>query len=123
MTAPTDQIAAIAQRSQDATTAAVRTWTESLQHYALSFSAENPLPAATEIHTVVDTWFDLAANLLTAQKALVATLIDAGTEATDTLGEQARTAAAAFTPVTAATEAPRRARATRNGPAASAPPA
>jgi hypothetical protein len=114
MTASTHQLVAIAQRSQDATVATVRTWTRALSTYAETFSAENPLPRLSEIQAVVDAWFDLAGHLLTEQKALAGTLVDAGREATDALSEQARTVAAVV-PFTPLTEAPKRADAARNG--------
>jgi hypothetical protein len=79
MTAPTDAFAAIAQRSQDATTAAVRTWTESVNAYAIG------------------TWFDLAGSLLAEQRAFATTLVDAGTTAAETVTERAAAAVAPFT--------------------------
>ena len=109
MTAPTDAFAAIARRSQDATTAAVRTWTETLNSYATSFSAENPLPKPAQIHTAVGTWFDLAGSLLTEQRALATTLVDAGTAAAETATERAAAAVAPFTQAAPAA-APKRAR-------------
>jgi hypothetical protein len=116
MTAPTDQFVTIAQRGQEATTAAVRTWTESLKTYAQHYSAENPLPRPTEVHTVVDAWFDLTARLLDEQRAFVSTLVDTATEATNAMQNQTR---AVLEPVAeaaaTAAEAPKRARTARNG--------
>lgn len=101
MTTPTDQFTGIAQRSVDTTATAIRSWTESLQGYAGFISAENPMPRPAELHIAVNTWFNLAAALLTEQRAFVSTLIDASVEASGTFTEQARTVAAAvpFRPV------------------------
>jgi hypothetical protein len=94
MTAPTDAFAAIAQRSQEATTAAVRTWTDTVNAYATSFSAENPLPKPADVHAAVDTWFDLAGSLLAEQRAFATTVLDAGTEAAGTITERVSAAVA-----------------------------
>ena len=95
MTAPTDAFAAIARRSQEATTAAVRTWTETVNDYATSFSAEDPMPKPAAVHAAVDTWFDLAGSLLSEQRAFATTVLDAGTEAAGTVTERVT---AAFAP-------------------------
>jgi hypothetical protein len=97
MTAQTDPFTAVAQRSIEATTTAVRAWTESLQSYAGALSADRPLPRAAEVHTAVDAWFDLAAQLLTEQRTLANAAVDAAVEATGTFAEQARKGAAAAT--------------------------
>jgi hypothetical protein len=94
MTAPTDAFAAIAQRSQEATTAAVQNWTETVTAYTTSFSAEHPLPKPADVHAAVGTWFDLATSLLTEQRAFATTMVDAGSDAT----ERASAAAAQFAP-------------------------
>jgi hypothetical protein len=95
-TIPAEQFTAIAQRSQEATTTAVRTWTETLQSYADSFSAENPLPRTDDVKHAVDAWFDLVNVLVTEQRALAKTLVDASAA----LGEQARAAATSVTSAT-----------------------
>jgi hypothetical protein len=107
MTVRTDEIVAIAQRGQEATTDAVRSWTELAQGYAANVTTENPLPTPADVHAAIDTWFTLAGRLLTEQHALATAVIDAGTEAASTVAEQARAAAAAvpaqpFGPATSA---------------------
>lgn len=114
-TAATEQFVNIAQRSQEATTAAVRSWTETVHNFTESFSAENPLPRPADVQHAVDAWFDLANVLLAEQRSFARTLVDAGAS----FGEQARTAtaaaaAAAPRPATATDDdAPKRARAGR----------
>ena len=93
MTTYIDEFTGIAQRTQDATTTALRSWAGVATSYAQGFSPENPLPQPTAVHTVVDTWFDLAAALLAEQRTLAAGVIDAGTEAAGTATEQVRAAA------------------------------
>src|SRR5215207_3009644 len=95
MSVRTDEIVAIAQRGQEATTAAVRAWPELAQNYATTVTTENPLPSPADVRAAVDTWFTLAGRLLNEQHALATTVIDASTEAADTVTEQARAAAAA----------------------------
>ena len=54
-TAATDEFVQLTQRSQEAVTTAVRSWTETLQHYAGSITVENPLPSTKDTIVVVDT--------------------------------------------------------------------
>ena len=95
MTAITDEFVATAQRAQELTTAAVRTWVETTKQYGEQVTVENPLPRPEQVRTTVDAWFDLASGLLAEQRTLAKTLVDAGTEAAATVTEQARAAAAA----------------------------
>jgi hypothetical protein len=107
MTAATDQFVTIAQRSQEAATAAVRAWADTLQNaarvlptpsfdlaafspaaFTRPFTAESPLPPAADVHAAVDVWFDLVERLVAEQRGLATTLVDAGVA----LGEQAKTA-------------------------------
>lgn len=97
MAPTTEQFAAITQRTAEATTDAVRSWAEAVQHYTTSVSPEHPLPRPADVHAAFDVWFDLAGRLLAEQKAFTAALIDAGTDATDTFAERAREAAATVT--------------------------
>lgn len=96
MTALTDQFTGIAQRSVDATTTAVRAWTENAQHYAGSINTQNVTPSTDQLRSAAGTWFDLAATLLAEQRALAFSLLDAGVDVTGMWTEQARTAAAAM---------------------------
>lgn len=95
-TFPGDRILGVAQRSVDATSAAVRTWTEVAERYAGSITVENPMPRAADVRTAVGASYDLAVALLSEQRNLVDTLIDAGVQAASTWTEQARTAAASI---------------------------
>ncbi len=111
MTAYADEFTAIAQRTQDATSTAVRSWTESMKSYTEHITAENPLPQPGDVHAILDTWYDLASKLVAEQRRFVKTVVDAGTEAAGAVTEQARAAASAVpvapftvpTPATAAT--------------------
>ena len=129
MTTNTEQFVAIAERSQQATAKAIQIWSDALKSYADNVSVEHPLPQPAELHTVVDSWYELAGQLLAEQRAYAKTLIDAGAEAAGTVAEQARSAAehaqAAAVAVPqefvtkvneayANVEAPKRARAARN---------
>ena len=118
MTAATDQFVTIAQRSQEAATAAVRAWADTLQNAARAlptpsfspaafspaaftrpFTAETPLPPAADVHAAVDVWFDLVERLVAEQRSLTTTLVDAGVA----LGEQVRTGATEARPATDST--------------------
>ncbi|WP_214370722.1 hypothetical protein [Pseudonocardia sp. H11422] len=118
MTAPTEQFVQIAHRSQEAVTAAVRSWADTLQTYADSLTGTKPqLP---DLYTAVDTTFDLAAQLLTHQREYAKSLLAAGSQATEAVTEQARTAATVvpFQPAApvaeTAAKAPKQPRAARN---------
>ena len=91
---PTDQFTSIAQRGQEAATTAVRTWTETLQRYATTFTPEAALPSAADAHSMVNTYFDLATQVLADQRALASELIDNAAQATDTIVDRVRTLAA-----------------------------
>ena len=95
MTAYADEFTAIAQRTQDATSTAVRSWTESMKSYTEHITAENPLPQPGDVHAILDTWYDLASKLVAEQRRFVKTVVDAGTEAAGAVTEQARAAASA----------------------------
>ena len=91
----TDEFTAIAQRTQDATSTAVRGWTETMKSYTEHVTAENPLPQPADVQAFVNTWFDLASQLVAEQRQFVKTVVEAGIEAAGTVTEQARAAAAA----------------------------
>lgn len=92
MTTYTDELTAIAQRTQEATATAVRSWAGVATAYAEGATPTSPLPQPAQVHTAVDTWFDLAAALLAEQRKFAAGVIDAGTEAAGTATEQVRAA-------------------------------
>lgn len=94
MTVPTDEFVAITRRTQELATSAAKTWADTARQYSEQVSFENPLPGPAAVHTAVDAWFDLAAGLVTEQRTLVKTLVDAGTAAAGIVTEQARAAAA-----------------------------
>jgi len=111
MTAYADEFTAIAQRTQDATSTAVRNLTETVKSYTEHITAEKPLPQPGDVHAILDTWYDLAAQLITEQRRFVKTVVDAGIEAAGAVTEQARVAASAvpvtpFTVTTPETAAP-----------------
>jgi hypothetical protein len=95
MTNPAAEITAIAERSQNATAAAVRTWMDTLKDYAASASPEHPFPRPADLQVAVNTYFDLAAKLLDEQRALVKVVVEAGTHLGDSLAEQVRTVSTA----------------------------
>ena len=103
MTNPASEITAIAERSQNATAAAVRTWMDTLKDYAASASPEHPFPRPADLQVAVNTYFDLAATLLDEQRALVKVVVEAGTHFGDSLAEQVRTVSAAAPPAAART--------------------
>ena len=66
MTAPSDQFVDIANRSQEAVTTAVRTWTDSVQSLASQMTAgQGQLP---DLQGVVDQYFDFAEKVLANQR-------------------------------------------------------
>lgn len=87
MTAPTDQFVDFATRTQELATAAVRTWTDSVQTVAGGLSGGRPdLPDA---HVMVDRYFDFAQQVLDSQRRLAQNVVTAGTQAAQTVSEQA----------------------------------
>ena|SRR3712207_4485380 len=123
MTAPTDQFAEFAQRSQDALTSAVRTWTRTVKACSGTFAGH---PAGLpDVQAAVNAAFDLAEQLLHDQRELVKAVFAAGTQAAEALAEQtlratqsltARTEEAAERVIDLAAETTKRtSRAARNG--------
>ena len=83
MTAPTEQFAQIAERSQEAVTTAVRNWTDAVQ----SFTGNQPtLPDA---QTVVDTYFDFAEKALAKQREIAQQAVAVGVKAAKAVSDQA----------------------------------
>lgn len=97
MTAATDEFVQLTQRSQEAVTTAVRSWTETLQHYAGSITVENPLPSTKDTVAVVDSWYDLAAQLLSEQRAVVTATVTRSHDAISSVTEQAGAFSTALT--------------------------
>jgi hypothetical protein len=77
MNGPTDQFVDNAHRSQEAVTAAVRTWSDAFQNYAGTIS-NGQLPLFNP-HGAVNAAFDLATQMLAQQREFANTLLDAGT--------------------------------------------
>ncbi|GAA2541919.1 hypothetical protein [Pseudonocardia hydrocarbonoxydans] len=120
MNAPTDEFVRIAEQSRKAVTAAVHAWGETLQNAAGSLAFPAPLPGRDQTLAVVDSWFDVAAQVLAEQRAATTALVTRTHEAAATVSEQAGAMAATVTEkVAAATEAasetPSKARTPRNG--------
>ncbi len=84
MTASTDQFAEITTRTQEALTAAVRTWADILSSVAGSLGA----PALPDAAGAVDRCFDLAQQVLDNQRTLATTVLTAGTHAAGSVTEQ-----------------------------------
>lgn len=89
MTAATDEFVQLSQRSQEAVTTAVRGWTETLQNYAGSITVEHPLPSTKDTLAVVDSWYELAAQLLAEQRAVVTATVTRSHDAVSSVTEQA----------------------------------
>lgn len=84
MSAPTDQFVQLAQRGQEAVTAATRAWVEVLQ----SFAGADARPTAA-----VDAAFDAAERVLADQRAFVKTLVAATVQVAETAFDQGSNAA------------------------------
>lgn len=97
MTAATDEFVQLTQRSQEAVTTAVRSWTETLQNYAGSVTVENPLPSTKDTVAVVDSWYELAARLLAEQRAVVTATVTRSHDAIGSVTEQAGAFSTALT--------------------------
>jgi hypothetical protein len=127
MSAPTEQFAEFAQRSQDAiadaVTTAVRTWTQTVKACSPTFAgrpAELP-----DVQAAVNAAFDLAEQLLHDQRELVKAVLGAGVQAAEALAEQTVRATRSLTARTeeatervidlAAETSKRTSRAARNG--------
>jgi hypothetical protein len=84
MTAPTDQFVQLAQRGQEAVTAATRAWVDVLQ----SFAGVDTRPTAA-----VDAAFDAAERVLADQREFVKTLVTASVQVAETVFDQGSNAA------------------------------
>jgi hypothetical protein len=96
MTAPSDQFVDIANRSQEAVTAAVRSWTDTVQSVAGKLtSGQSQLP---DLQNVVDQYFDLAEQVLANQRQFAQQWASATVKATESVAEQAQRATRSVAP-------------------------
>ena len=90
MTAPTDQFVDIANRSQEAVTTAVRTWTDSVQSFAGKLTAgQGQLP---DLQGVVEQYFDFAEKVLANQREFAQQWASATVKASEAVTEQTQRA-------------------------------
>jgi hypothetical protein len=90
MTSPNDQFAEIANRSQEAVTAAVHTWTDAVQSFAGQLGAgQSQLP---DLSSVVDQYFDFAEKVLANQREFAQQWASAAANASGAATEQAQQA-------------------------------
>jgi hypothetical protein len=90
MTAPTDQFVDIANRSQEAVTSAVRTWTDTVQSFAGRLtSGQSQLP---DLSGVVEQYFDFAEKVLANQREFAQQWAAATVKASEAVAEQAQRA-------------------------------
>jgi hypothetical protein len=86
MTAPTDQFVDIAKRSQEAVTAAVRNWADTVQSFTGNLTAgQAQLP---DPQSVVEGYFDFAEKVLANQRQLATQFVSASVKAGETVQEQ-----------------------------------
>jgi hypothetical protein len=90
MTAPTDQFADLANRSQEAVTTAVRTWADTVQSFASKVtSGQGQL---SDLPSVVDTYFDFVEKVLANQREFAQQWASATVKASEAVTEQAQRA-------------------------------
>lgn len=90
MTAPTDQFVDIANRSQEAVTTAVRTWTDSVQSLTSKMTAgQGQLP---DLNGAVEQYFDFAAKVLASQREFAQQWASATVKASEAVTEQTQRA-------------------------------
>jgi hypothetical protein len=87
---PTEQIADIARRGQEAATAAAQAWTGALRTYADAVTPRGARPVDPQ--AAVAATFDLAEQLLGTQRELAATTLTLLSEAAETVTAQASAA-------------------------------
>jgi hypothetical protein len=86
MTAPTDQFVDIAKRSQEAVTAAVRNWADTVHSFTGNLTAgQAQLP---DPQSVVDGYFDFAEKVLATQRRFASEWVSASVKAGETVQEQ-----------------------------------
>ena len=90
MTAPTDQFVDLANRSQEAVTTAVRTWTDTVQSFPSRLNAgQGQLP---DLAGVVEQYFDFAEKVLANQREFAQQWASAASKASEAVTEQAQRA-------------------------------
>jgi len=87
MTAPTDQFVEITKRSQEAITTAVRNWSDALNTWTGTFTANPKLP---DSQAIIDQYFDFMQQVLDNQRNFAHTVLTAGTQAAESVTEQAQ---------------------------------
>jgi hypothetical protein len=87
MTAPTDQFTQLAHRGQEAFSAAVRAWQNTLRSYP--GGAVPSTEALPDVDATVDAAFDLAARVLDGQREFTKALVSVATQSFKTITEQA----------------------------------
>lgn len=85
----TEQFETLSTRAQDTVATAARTWTDAVQSVTDAYLAAQPDPK-----TVVDRWFDVAQQILDEQRRFATSVLTASAATTETVVEQAKTAAA-----------------------------
>ncbi|MEN3300846.1 hypothetical protein [Pseudonocardia sp.] len=95
MSAPTEQFADYAKRGQEAVTSAVKTWADTVQDYAGPFTGHRPTSADAHaaLDTAFDTTLDVVQKIVAGQRQVARTLLDAGVQVVELIGEQANKAA------------------------------
>jgi len=88
MTAPQDQFAAITNHSQEAVTAAVNTWAETVQ----SFAGQVGQAQLPDLTSAVDQYFSFAAKVLANQRQLAHQWASASAHMSAAVAEQAQRA-------------------------------
>ena len=86
MTVPTDQFTQLAHRGQEAFSAAVRAWQNTLRSYpGAALSTE----ALSDVDATVDAAFDVAARVLDGQREFTKALVSIATQSFKAITEQA----------------------------------
>jgi hypothetical protein len=99
MTAPTDQFVDIANRSQEAVSTAVQTWTDSIQSFASKLTAgQGQLP---DLQGAVEQYFDFAEKVLANQREFAQQWASAAVKASSAVTEQTQRATQSVTAHTA----------------------
>ncbi|MCW0214501.1 MAG: hypothetical protein OJJ54_14170 [Pseudonocardia sp.] len=95
MSAPTEQFADYAKRGQEAVTSAVRTWTDAVGDLAGTVTGRRPSSADAQavLDTAFDTTLEVVQKVVDGQRQVARTLLDAGVQVVEVIGEQATKAA------------------------------
>ena len=90
MTVPTGQFVDTARPSEEAVTAAVHTWADTVQSFASKLAAGQP--QMPDLKDVVDQYFDFAEKVLAKQREFAQQWASAATKASQAVTEQAQRA-------------------------------